>query len=190
MLKRKAKGSPGIVCLVVMIALAMSLDARCVKAQDYGPRIVRSTHDGSFGLGLILGEPTGITGKYWLQGPSALDGGIAYSYSDFFLLYLDYLYHFPGAFGNSSEFVSELTPYVGGGGVLFIQTATDTNRAYFNSNQGSAGFGIRIPLGIEWTPEKAPFGVFVEIAPGVGLVPATFGLFQAGIGARFYFPTS
>lgn len=189
MLKRKNTRRNLTLWLGLLTAFAGSAGLRRAGAQEYGPRIVRSTQDGSLGLGLILGEPTGITGKYWLQGPSAIDAGLAYSYSDFFLLYVDYLYHFPGAFGDSSQFVSELTPYVGGGGILFIQTGTDVNRAYFNSNQGSAGFAIRIPLGIEWTPEHAPFGVFVEVAPGVGLVPATFGLFQAGIGARFYFPT-
>jgi hypothetical protein len=152
-------------------------------------RIFRSTHEGSFGAGLILGEPTGLTVKYWLGSPGAIDGGLAYSFNSFFLIYSDYLYHFKGAFGASSEFATELTPYVGGGAVLFVQTTNQghQDRSFFRSDQGSVGLALRIPVGIEWTPGRAPFGVFVEIAPGIGIVPATFGLLQGGIGARFYF---
>lgn len=142
-----------------------------------------------FGLGVVLGEPTGITGKYWIDRRTAIDTNFSYSFDDYFLLYADYLYHFPSAFGHSSAFVSQLNPYVGLGAELMIQSQdTGTkNRTYFRSDQGSAGFAIRIPLGIEWRPSGPPLGVFVEIAPGVGVVPATFGFVQGGIGARFYF---
>lgn len=142
-----------------------------------------------FGMGVVLGEPTGITGKYWVDRRSAIDSTFSYSFNDYFLLYSDYLYHFPGAFGRSSEFASRLNPYIGVGLELFIQTQ-DTgrqDRAYFRSDQGSTGLGVRIPLGVEWRPGSPPLGVFVELTPGVGVVPATFGFVQGGIGIRFYF---
>jgi hypothetical protein len=142
-----------------------------------------------FGLGVIIGEPVGITGKYWMDRRAAIDGTISYSFNDYFLLYSDYLYHFPGAFGRSSEFVSQLNPYVGVGGELMVQTQ-DTgskSRTYFRSDQGSVGFALRIPLGIEWRPVDVPLGVFVELTPGVGIVPATYGFVQGGVGIRFYF---
>lgn len=155
------------------------------------PRIVRTARDeGTFGLGVVLGEPTGFTAKYWLQNPSAIDFGLAFTFNNFFLIYADYLYHFPGVFGNQTQFISELTPYVGGGLVLFFVTnnTPGMNLSYFQSNQGSVGLALRIPLGIEWTPSQVPLGVFLEIAPGIGVVPATFGIVQAGIGVRYYFP--
>ncbi len=142
-----------------------------------------------FGLGVILGEPTGITGKYWIDNRTAIDTTFSYSFDDYFLVYADYLYHFPSAFGHSSEFVSRLIPYVGIGGELLIQTENTGNksRAYFKSDQGSAGFALRIPLGIEWRPAHPPLGVFAEITPGIGVIPATYGFVQGGIGIRFYF---
>jgi hypothetical protein len=142
-----------------------------------------------FGLGAILGEPTGITGKYWMDHRAAIDGTLSFSFSHYFLIYSDYLYHFPGAFGHSSEFVSQLNPYIGVGLELLIQTE-DTgrnDRHYFRSDDGSVGLAVRIPLGIEWRPVTAPIGVFVELAPGVGVIPATYGFLQGGVGIRFYF---
>ena len=142
-----------------------------------------------YGLGVILGEPTGITAKYWFDRRQAIDSTFSYSFNDYFLLYADYLYHFPRAFGRSTEFLSQLNPYVGVGLELFIQTQDTGNqdRTYFRSDQGSTGLGIRIPLGIEWRPGSPPLGVFVELTPGVGVIPATFGFVQGGIGLRFYF---
>lgn len=156
---------------------------------------LKTAHPGSpetsrpFGLGVILGEPAGVTGKYWIDRRSAVDTTLSYSFSDYFLLFADYLYHFPGAFGRSSQFASQLNPYVGVGAELFLQTQDTGNqgRTYFRSDQGPAGFGIRIPLGIEWRSGSPPLGVFVEIAPGVGVIPATYGFVQGGAGIRFYF---
>lgn len=142
-----------------------------------------------FGLGVILGEPSGISGKYWLDNRAAIDGALAFSFDNYFMLYSDYLYHFPGAFGHSNEFVSRLTPYIGIGVMLLVETE-DTGakgRTYFQSNQGSAGLGVRIPLGMEWRPADPHLGVFAELAPGLGIVPATFGFLQGGIGIRYYF---
>jgi len=32
------------------------------------------------GLGVIVGEPTGISGKLWLSGKTAIDGAVAWSF--------------------------------------------------------------------------------------------------------------
>jgi hypothetical protein len=102
-------------------------------------------------------------------------------------LYGDYLFHFHRAFGGA-EFARDLVPYVGlGAEIFFAESGTRNNGAYYTSSSSSVGFGIRIPLGIEWMIPRAPLGVYVELTPGVGLIPGTFGYFQGGIGARFYF---
>ena len=48
-----------------------------------------------FGIGIILGEPTGLSLKYWLDEERAIDGAAAWSYSenDSFQLHGDYLIH-------------------------------------------------------------------------------------------------
>jgi hypothetical protein len=137
------------------------------------------------GVGFILGQPTGFTGKFWIAPNQAVDAGLAWTLDSFFLIYGDYLLHFHGAFGTSDDFLRRLEPYAGVGAVLFIQETP--NGKYFTSNGDSTGLGVRIPLGAEWLMRTAPLGFYAEIVPGMGVVPSTFAFVQGGIGARYYF---
>lgn len=148
-------------------------------------RAAHSQTNGQFGLGVELGEPTGLSAKYRINSRDAVDFGLAYSFNSFVEVFSDYLYHFPGVFGSSSQFVTQLTPYLGIGGVFFDNTGGANS--FYGASGSSAGLGLRIPLGIEWRPGRPPLGVFVELVPGLGIIPSTFGFFQGGIGIRFYF---
>lgn len=183
MLIKQLLRSSSIVGFVSLLGLASVVPAQAAHLSQN-----QSTEGGTNGVGVILGEPTGFTGKFWLSSDRAVDAGLAFSLSDFVLLYGDYLFHFPGAFGRSNAFLHQLTPYVGLGAELFVSENTaNTNGKYFTANNSSVDFGVRIPLGIEWKIPRSPVGVFVELVPGLGLLPGTFGFFQGGIGARFYF---
>lgn len=143
---------------------------------------------GPLGIGIVLGEPTGLSGKYWLTSRHALDFGLGYSFNSFVYVFADYLFHFPGTFGASSQFVAQLNPYIGIGGIFLGSTAgSGSNGRYFTSGGSSAGVGMRLPLGIEWTPGEPPLGIFIELVPGLGIIPSTFGFFEGGIGIRYYF---
>lgn len=164
----------------LLLALLVSTSAQAAPANGR-----------DFGIGAELGEPTGFVAKYWRNNTSAFDFGLSYSFSDFLLLYADDLYHFVGAFKSAKDaFVSQLTPYVGIGLELFFSgnTAHAPNGPYFTSSSGSTvGLGARIPLGVEWLAPKDPVGLFLEIVPGIGFIPSTFGFVQADIGGRYYF---
>jgi hypothetical protein len=140
------------------------------------------------GLGVILGEPTGFTGKVWLQPHQAVDAGLAFSFDNYVLLYSDYLFHFPGLFGSSTDFLRQLQPYAGVGGELIIsEDSSRGSTTYYSSSGSSVGFAFRVPLGAEWLVPTAPIGIFAELVPGVGIVPGTYGFLQGGVGARWYF---
>jgi hypothetical protein len=162
-----------------MVALVSMLSLSGADAWSYD-----SNSSGRLGLGAILGEPTGFTGKYWQDTTHAIDGGMAYSFSDFFLTYVDYLWHFKT---EPSLVRDHLAPYIGVGGELFVSTQSNRKNDEFFTEHGSVGFGVRVPIGLEWTPPHTPIGIYGELAPGVGIVPATFGFLQGGVGARFYF---
>ena len=49
---------------------------------DFGGK--RFEANKTFGLGLELGEPTGLTGKYFLSGTNALDFGLGYIYHHYY----------------------------------------------------------------------------------------------------------
>jgi hypothetical protein len=130
---------------------------------------------GGFGLGIYLGEPTGITAKLWLSAESALDLCAAWSFIDLhhitFHLFGDYLFHIHDLFTVPSG-----TPsfYCGIGGRIIILT-------------GEVVIGIRIPVGIAYFLEKPPLEICMEIAPLMEVFPATMFTVSAGIGVRWFF---
>lgn len=147
-----------------------------------------SASSGNFGLGLMLGEPTGLSAKYWLSRNNALQFGLTYSFDHYVALLTDFLWHFPGLFGSSSA-ASQFVPYVGIGGELLFDTGyyePYDGRYYRGHWHDGFNLGMRVPLGIEFLPHKAPIGIFAELVPGIGLIPGVFGFFQGDIGIRFY----
>ncbi len=141
-----------------------------------------------FGAGIFLGDPTAITIKYWRDKQIAFDAGMGFAVANYFIFYGDYLYHFPQAFKHKEPFLAQLTPYVGVGGIMAVTTNDRSqNYAYYGKNSGSFGLGVKVPVGIEWRPREPSLGVFVEIAPGISIIPATTAIFTGGIGVRYYF---
>ena len=67
---------------------------------------------GTFGIGVVLGEPTGVSGKYWLSEQTAIDGAFGYSFGDRFRVSMDYLVH-----TNAFE-APEFPLYYGVGGAI------------------------------------------------------------------------
>jgi len=128
--------------------------------------------ESGFGAGVILGEPTGLSFKSWINSQTAVDFGLAWSFGreDSFHFHGDYLIH------NFNLFKAEkgkLILYYGIGGRL---KAEKKNRV-----------GIRIPVGLVYLVEKAPLDIFFELAPLLDLAPATEFGFNAGLGIRYYF---
>lgn len=144
-----------------------------------------------FGAGIVLGEPTGLSAKLWFDRDTAADFGLAFSLSDYFLIFSDYLFHFRGTFGNSHPFFTELATYVGIGGVLAFADHhhhhDGRDHKFYGHDDSRLGIGVRVPVGVEWLPPKYRLGVFLEIVPGLAIIPGTDVFIDAGIGARYYF---
>jgi hypothetical protein len=129
---------------------------------------------GRFGLGVIAGEPTGLTMKYWFSDVTAMDLGAAWSFEDedSFQLHGDFLFHKFDLFRVDH---GELPLYFGVGGRVKIPEHGDTR------------VGIRIPVGISYLFEDMPIEVFGEIVPVVDVAPSTEFRLNGGIGVRYYF---
>jgi hypothetical protein len=124
------------------------------------------------GLGVIIGEPTGISFKKWVNKNQAVDGAVAWSFGneDAFHLHMDYLFHNRRLIQidrNSIPF------YYGIGGRFKFG---DTNT-----------FGIRFPLGLTFFIVEVPIDLFLEVVPVMNLAPETDLDLNAAIGARYYF---
>jgi hypothetical protein len=144
-----------------------------------------SAQERRFGLGVILGEPTGVSAKLWVSPLKAFDFGLGWSVggdriSDYnggynggsrVHFHMDYLWHWFEAIHSTERFPL----YTGIGGRI------NTGAGYDNSG------AVRGVLGIEWLPHNAPIDVFLELVPSLEVVPSTgFGI-DAALGARFYF---
>ena len=135
-----------------------------------------------FGIGFIVGEPTGLSAKLWISGNNALEFGLGWSawggkhdgYYDSFSythLHIDYLWHSFNAISSNGQFPL----FYGIGGRII----TGTNY------KGS--FGVRGIFGVAWVPKSAPVDVFLEVVPTLQLVNTTGLGIDAAIGGRIYF---
>lgn len=142
-------------------------------AADLTP-VARSEH-GGIGVGVVAGEPTGLSLKAWLNEESALDAGFAWSFSDrtSFHIHADYLWH---NFNLLPVSTGEAPVYVGVGARIKFKDDNDDTR-----------FGIRIPVGIAYHFPNVPVDVFAEIAPVLDVAPDTEFDINGGVGVRYYF---
>jgi len=145
---------------VLCVLTAMML-CSAVAAQDSG-----------FGLGVIVGEPTGLSGKLWIGSSTAIDGAVAWSFGNKSTLYLhaDYLFH------NFDLFKVEkvkVPVYFGIG-----------SRIKFEDN---SKVGVRIPVGIDYILTGTPLDIFLELVPLLDLAPSTEFGFNGAIGIRYLF---
>lgn len=136
---------------------------------------------GPFGLGLILGEPTGLSAKLFLDKRHAVDAALDFSLVDDRLeVHADYLFHFTPVLRGELPRGHLLIPYVGIGGFIGVWERD-------RDKDDDAVLGVRIPVGLAWIPKGAPIDVFLELAPGISLLPETDPDIGAGLGVRWFF---
>lgn len=125
---------------------------------------------GNFGLGLMVGEPSGVSIKSWNSKFSAFNVGAAWSLSDNQAVHLhaDFLMH-----SWFSENDDRLAFYYGIGG-----------RIIFADNPNA---GARIPLGLNYVFKTFPFDLFVEAVPILDFTPSTKLAGNGAFGIRYYF---
>lgn len=133
-----------------------------------------------FGLGVIVGDPTGISGKLQLTDRQAITGAVAWSFRGKTTLHIhgDYLlYHdlSGNVKGELKQNLKTMRPYFhyGIGGRL--------------RDEAEDKISIRFPLGITGQFNNAPVDLFFEIVPLLDLTPATEFDLNIAIGSRFYF---
>ena len=54
-----------------------------------------TAQESGFGIGIMIGEPTGLSMKQWLNSSNAIDAGVGWSFTENGSIHLhaDYLYH-------------------------------------------------------------------------------------------------
>ena len=154
-------------CKIAIIGLLLAVSSASARTEQ------------PFGFGVIVGEPTGLSLKYWLDDEHAIDGAAAWSFSenDSFQLHGDYLIHNFELLG-----ADELPCYYGLGARIKFRDSDGRGR-----NEDDTIFGIRFPLGITYLFDEVPLDVFAELVPVLDVAPDADADINAAIGLRFYF---
>ena len=175
------KTKVAVILVIASFALGVRAADSTAMATNLNPRpVFANSMAGRFGAGIILGEPTGISLKYWLNDTLAIDGALGASFNDNdhgdndsnFYLHADVLWH---NFDLLKVSQGRLAPYLGAGALL-----------RFRENDGNQ-FGIRVPVGMSYLFQNAPVDVFAEIAPAIDMAPHVRGEVTGGVGLRFWF---
>lgn len=134
-----------------------------------------------FGLGVILGSPTGISFKYETARDHAVDAALAWDLGDEHVhLHSDYLW-----LRNSAIHMKPhaLDWYFGVGGRVVIVH----HKIPHDHHDDDYWIGVRGPIGIGYTFKDPKIELFAEVALIMNLLQSTSVDLDAGIGARFHF---
>jgi hypothetical protein len=135
------------------------------------------------GVGVIVGEPTGITLKHWVAPRRAFDAAAAWSFADgeSFQLHADYLFHRFDA----------LEPEPGGRTALYYGLGArirfDEERSGQNHDDETT-LGIRVPVGVDFYLGESRLTLFIEFVPVLRVAPSTELNLNAAMGIRYFLP--
>ncbi len=125
-----------------------------------------------FGAGIVFGISSGISFKNWVSREGALQFDVSWDFHWGAIgIGVAYLFH---NFKLIKVKDSLLPLYFGIKGWLGLSSH-------------SFALGVQVPLGIVWIPKEAPIDIFLQIEPGIALIPATSFAPNAGLGIRYYF---
>lgn len=133
----------------------------------------------NYGIGIILGYPTGFSGELVWSENSAIVFNAGWSLREDFGLHVTatYQFMFPGVIkGEEGEALNQVVPYLGVGGRMLLED---------KEGDSDVHVGLRGGGGIEYLIKR--FGLFVELYPVVDIIPETDADFEGGLGFRFYF---
>ncbi|HNW60898.1 MAG TPA: hypothetical protein PKI62_14555 [bacterium] len=133
----------------------------------------RPSGNGGFGVGLIVGAPTGLSIKSWLGPHRAIDAAAAWTTSghdNSLYLHADMLIQRPNALHLDTAW---LDWHYGLGVAMSFKDETETR--------------LRIPIGLDYSLTSIPLEFFGEIVPAVLLTPDSGFDIDGGIGVRLFF---
>lgn len=159
-----------IVGLIAALATALAVPAMAQGDDKY------------VGLGFIVGEPTGLDAKFFLNNEHALEFALAWSLDGQNELHLqgDYLWHRYNLINLNN---GDEMPLFFGIGARMIFEEEDPG----DNDDDDDIIGIRFPVGLAYMFTNYPFDIFAAIVPILDLTPDSDFDLEGAIGARFWF---
>lgn len=135
------------------------------------------------GVGFIIGEPTGLDAKFFLNNENALEFGLAWSLEGRNELHLqgDYLWHKYDLIDLNNA--DEMPLFFGIGARFVVRDDDDPD----DDDDDDDIIGIRFPIGLAYMLTNYPFDIFAAIVPILDIAPDSDFDLEGAIGARFWF---
>ncbi|MDD5141579.1 MAG: hypothetical protein PHY43_15120 [Verrucomicrobiales bacterium] len=161
--------------LMTVFGLSVRADESSTLSKNTKTADTSEDYAGKLGAGVIVGEPTGGSVKYWFNDTLAIDGAVGWSSHDNTDLYLhsDVLWH---NFDLIPVSQGRLPVYFGAGGLVRFRDDNKDNQV-----------GVRVPVGLSYMFDNAPLDVFAELGPALDVAPHVRGEITGGIGIRYWF---
>lgn len=136
-------------------------------------------------VGIVVGEPTGVTVKKWLNSRVAINTAAAWSFSDndSFQFHADYLIH-DYTITRHPRLGGKMPVYYGVGARVKLEEEDNNN---IGRNNDDTLIGVRIPVGVTYLLPDRPLDIFAEFVPILDIAPDTELDLNAAIGVRYYF---
>lgn len=146
-----------------LFIMVLSLFSWVALAQD----------SGQTGLGLMLGNPTGLTAKKWMNQTQAIDAaaGLSIGKHRNFSIHSDYLWH-----SKNALYFQDETP-------LDIYYGLGARMEFADTIQ----LGARLPIGVSHYFSESKSDMFAELAPIYDFLDAPRLEIHFAFGARYYF---
>lgn len=142
---------------------------------------------GPWGLGIILANPTGFSGKYRFSQKNSLDAALGYSLgrSDNITLHSTYLWEFNNSIRLDNVGIGH---YFGIGGALYSRNRNDPPPFWAdNRTDDTLALAVRGLAGLNHYFKSPSIEVFAELALNFFFVPGTYVDLGLAIGGRYYF---
>lgn len=141
---------------------------------------VASQAQARFGLGAVLGDPTGLSIEADIDETHSWDGAIAWSSgkNSGFHIHGDYLINY----GSIAHLETQPLEFYYGIGGRVIQIDNKKSK-----DDGKTSLGARVPAGLQIRLDDPRIEFFGEVGFVLDLVPSTSADFDVGIGGRYYF---
>lgn len=135
--------------------------------------------DEKMGVGIVLGDPTGLSFKYDMNSRNSVDAALAWTSSVNVHLHGDYLWNKPKLFFLDNY---PIDLFFGVGARL-----RDRDKHKFDDDDDGLQLGVRGPVGLRFLFRDPRIELFTELALVMNLTPSTSVDIDFGIGARYFF---
>jgi hypothetical protein len=138
----------------------------------------------TFGFGIILGEPTGLTFKFWQNPINAVVVDVGSGGFGKPRIGGDYLWHFD-AFNSAM-----VKLFAGPGAAIGFGSGRSVfwkeGKHIYVRDDNQIGIGVRGVFGVNVIPQNTPLEIFFEIGALIAVIPDFTSTADVALGMRFY----